>query len=546
MNDAENESLFIFQLKIMNTKKTITTSSSSKGLEDLSVSVNENLNESVFGNYKKDDEASAALRRGVNLVNRAVAPTYGPTGKDALIGAFEWPYTIATNDGATIAQQVKSDDPYEQMGVRLIQEAIGRANNESGDGSTTTCITTAALLTEGQKHSHIHNLGREINKHLPKLLSAVDEMTEQIDIKDAKRIATISAQNEEMGSLVGEIYEQIGADGIIDWDTSGTESTYFTVKDGVELRGCGFAHRSFINANAEGFVDNPFKGDRIVLNDPAILMAAEKITSKAQIEPWVSAMAREGKNEFVLFCDEIDPMVMAQIELLGMGIPMPGQQARATFKIFIIKAPTLWKDWIYDDFALMTGATVLSVGQAATFKTNTANLGYMGSCEKLIIKKNSTYVIGTKNLDEHIADLKEKAKDQKILEKRIEWLNSKTAVVKLGAGSELELSHKRLKLEDARAAAKMALKGGVVPGAGISLKKAAESLGDSEVEILIKNALNAPYEQIKANGVKDPEKAVAQGNIQDPALIIKNTLKAAFSVAGQVLDSTTLMPYQPN
>ena len=188
-------------------------------------------------NYKRRIEARDSLIRGVNAVNDAVAPTIGPDGRDALLGAFEWPYSVATNDGASIAEKVKCEDPYENMGANLMKEAIGRANKESGDGSTTTCILTAAVLKEGSKYADITTVDfkKELNAVLPTVLKGIDKQTRKVEPEDLWKVATTSAQDEEMGKLIGEIYNKIGKEGVISWEPSPREGTEYEIKDGVEL-----------------------------------------------------------------------------------------------------------------------------------------------------------------------------------------------------------------------------------------------------------------------------------------------------------------------
>ena len=502
-------------------------SSSKKDIPDLRTSSD--------GNYSKGVEARNALMRGVSLVNDAVAATLGPQGSDAILEAFEWPYSIATNDGASIAERVKSHDPYEQMGVRLIQEAIGRANKASGDGSTTTCVLTAAILTEARKNPNTTKAA--LDAWLPRIIDSIDAQTKPVHAKDVWKVAAVSAQDEEMGKMIGTIYQEIGKDGVVDWEQSHTEETTFEIKEGVELKGVTYMHRALVNAGPKGPVQNPLEGDRIIVKNPYILITAEKINNANQLEAYVSALNRQGIKELVVFVDEIEPMALAEIEATALGIDPRTMQRREPFKVIVLKAPSLWKDWIYEDFALMTGATVFGTGQAATFK-GAASLGWLGTCEKLVARRGATDIIGTKDISDHIATLTETAKERREFEKRIEWLNSKSALVRMGARSEVELTYKRLKFDDAKNAAKLALQGGVVAGGGLALYNASASIDNYDK--VLAEALKAPYKQICFNaGVTSMD---ISDDIQDPALVVKNAITAAISVAGQVLNCDILIP----
>lgn len=511
--------------------------SSKSGTQDSDSSTVSNVN------YLSDGEARKALILGVTAVNDAVRRTIGPKGRDSLLGAFEWPYSIATNDGASIAEKVKCSDPYQNMGANLIKEAIGRANKESGDGSTTTCVLTAAILEEGMKYANSDiDFKAELNACLPSILESIEKQTRHVTPDELWKVAATSAQDEEMGKLIGEIYQKIGKEGVISWEPAPHDGTTYEIKDGVELRGVGFVHPTFVNANAHGPVNDPRKGDRIIVNDANILISAEKISNSSQLEPYVSGLLRNGIKEMVLFCDEIDPIALAEIELTGLGIDKFGQPAKQ-FRIIVLRAPTLWKDWIYEDFAYMTGATIFGAGLQAQFRGG-ASLSWLGKAEKLIVKRGSTDVIGTKDLTDYIATLKEASFDHQEYEKRVEWLNSKAAVVKMGARSEVELTYKRLKFDDAKNAAKMALKGGVVPGAGYALKNVV--LPEGPGATILKEALQAPFRQIEENAGQplSPEKILVEKGVEDPADVVKNAVKAAISVAGTVLNCSTIIPYE--
>lgn len=522
-----------------NSSNDITLGSSSNTGNEMTSATNRSIN----GNYLSKNSARSALMRGVYLVNDAVKSTIGPSGHDALLGAYEWPYSIATNDGASIAERITSSDPYEQMGVRLMQESIGRANKESGDGSTTTCVITAAILEEGMRHAHANpRFKEELNAILPTVLEKLDSLTEEVTIDDVWKVAAVSAQDEEMGKMIGEIYTQIGKDGVIDWDNSHSEDTSYIIRDGVELKNVTFAHRSLINADAKGPVNDPRLGDRIIINNPYILITAEKINTAQQLNPYVDSLMRQGINELVVFCDEIEPIALAEIEAVSLGFNLrnPGERIKP-FKIVVLRAPTLWKDWIYEDFSLMTGATVFGVGQSASFKGG-SSLSWLGMCDKIVARRGGTDIIGTKDIRTHIETLKEASHDYRDFEKRVEWLNSKTATVKMGARSEVELSNKRLKFDDARHAAKLALHGGVVAGGGFALKDIAETLPlDTIGGVIMRAALKAPYKQISANMERElTEKDIV--DVKDPSSVVKNAVRAAVSVAGTVLDCETLLP----
>lgn len=504
-------------------------------------------------NYVKGAEARERLMAGVMAGNEAVAMSYGAKGKDAIIEVLETPHSIITNDGLSILEKVQVDDLVANVGLNLLKESVSRANKQSGDGSTTACILTAAILEEGQKYVDSgEDIKQSLFDALPAVLKSIDDQTRPITPEEIGKVATISAQSEEMGQMIQDIFRQIGKDGIVDWGNSYSPDTSFEIKDGVELKGVGFAANWMANENAKGETANPFEADRAVIKNPRILLTQEKISTVEQLEPYVKALTAEGVHEMVVFFDDIDQTLMNTFALIYLA----GSQKYGKFKFIFLKAPTLWKDWVYEDFALMTGATIIGTN-GATWKT--PSLTYLGTCEKLVAFRSHTNVIGTKDLTEHIQRLKDGSKAYPDLAARAEWLNSKSAVVKLGARSEVELTHKRYKLEDAANAAKIALQAGIVAGGGVCLLNASKSVDTSTVGgKILKEALQAPIRQIIANA-GHPEKFYLGGEngfnaksgkivnmfdagIVDPALIPKNAISSAISVAGTVLACDVVIP----
>jgi chaperonin GroEL len=233
---------------------------------------------------------------------------------------------------------------------------------------------------------------------------------------------------------------------------------------------------------------------------------------------------------------------------------------KGIFKTLIIKAPTLWKDWLYEDFAQITGATIVQTTSGVSFKN--LSVEHLGTCDKLITTKEETTVIGIKDISEHIETLKGQGTDDSKI--RLAWLQTKAAILKLGANSESELSYFRLKAEDARNASYLALQDGVVAGGGIALFNAAQSLPDTLGGKILRIALASPLEQIiKNTGLnrfdlqegKDYNLGDIQGfdartkqlvnmweaQILDPAKVVKNAIKNALSVASTVLTSSVII-----
>lgn len=463
------------------------------------------------------------LITGINKVCDIIRPTFGPQGSNVVVENVLYPYHTIVNDGKIIVDAIKLVDPIENIGANILREVSDKAENESGDGRKTTMILAQAILNEGTKNkrdSYI-DLKKSLDECLPIIYKAIDEQTEQITIDKVGQIATIASESKEIGNIIQDIYTQIGKDGIIELDNSNTFETTYEIKEGVRLR-----NASFISPYMQT------EQGKAVYKKPHILITRQKIATLNDIDPIFQQLANKGVHEIVILCDEIDVTVLSALALTHM---------KGVFKTLIIQAPKLFKDWIYEDFAKITGATIVEPASGVTLKT--VQLSHLGTCDKLISTKDETTVMGIKDITDHIKDLEEQSKTEPQLKTRISWLNTKAAILKLGANSESELSYISKKTKDGRSAAFLALQGGVVSGAGTSFIKAAESLPNTTGGEILKKALNAPFGQIVDNGfVADLDNEFGvPSEIKDPTIVVKNAIKNAISVAGTVLTANAII-----
>lgn len=481
------------------------------------------------------EEARDALMRGVNVVADAVKQTLGAKGSNAVLAENEYPFHIVTNDGISIARKVHLSHPVEQMGANIMREVADRANKESGDGTTTAMTLTQAILVEGAKATEsAMEVKRSLDECLPVIMKSIDDQKKLIETDEVAAVASISAEDEQLGAMLQEIYKEIGKDGIIELDVSGTFETKWELTDGVRLRNAGFMSHYMAN-----------DGQRAVYKKPRILIAKQKITTLQDIDPLFREMSNKGKTELVIFVDDIDASVLHALALTHV---------QGIFKTLIIKAPMLWKDWLYEDFAAMTGATIVEPLSGVSWKN--VNMTHLGVCEQLTTTKEETIVVGIKDITEHVKRIESEGTDDSKL--RASWLQTKAATLKLGANSESELSYKRLKAEDARNASYLALQDGVVAGGGVALRNAVLNLPDTVGGRILKVALRAPIQQIIKNaGITNPQSEMEyehediekmgfdartnelvdmwEAGILDPARVVKNSVKNAISVAGIVL-----------
>lgn len=467
-------------------------------------------------------EARGGIISGIRKCADAVGVTMGTGGSNSIIEAVESPGYATTNDGYTILNAIRFNDPLEELGRRILLEAVNRANKASGDGSSTTCVLTAAIIEEGLKHLKEMS-PMELKKSLEECIETIEErinvQTRQISVDEVGAVASISAEDPEIGARIQEIYQKIGKDGIVHWDVSKTPEDYYEIGQGITVHGAGFFTPYMCDADESGQNTN-----RIRLKDPKILITKQKITSAADFNDIGQKLFDDNVKDLVVFCDEIDPLVITDL--------IKTRMVRG-FRFIIVKMPTLWKDWWYVDLAKATGATVIDP-IALPMKDLTKE--HLGSVGFINITKDETHLDGIQDVSEHIKELAADGSDDAKL--RISRLNTKTARYFVGAYSENALAHRRFKVEDAISAAYQALQGGIVLGGGCPLAKIAEEIKSPILQV----ALKAPKAQIVKNmGKEYSEEDMEKGQVFDPATIVKNACKNAISVAATALTAPTII-----
>lgn len=511
--------------------------------------------------------AQDKLYAGIKKVARAVGGTMGTGGSNAIIEAIESPGHLMTNDGYSIANSVMLADPIEDMGRKILLESINRANKQSGDGSSTTCVLTASIIEEGRKMTgpqldmsdpepkwdpsytpgiHPMDLKRDLDAMIPVIEAAINIQKREITAEEVHKVATISAEDEGIGKMIGDIYKQIGKTGIIYWDISKTSEDMYTIGTGITVDGAGFMSPYMCDATESGQNTN-----QIRVKDPYILITKQKISTAADFNNIGQALHGREVRDLIVFADEVDPLVIPDL--------IKTRMVRG-FRIAIVKMPLLWKDWWYEDLAKATGATVVDATVGLPMKDVTVE--HLGRVGNIVITKEDTFLDGIKDVAEHVAALEAEGSDDSKL--RASRLNTKTARYFVGAHSDSALSYRRLKVEDAISASYQALNGGIVAGGGSALLnvcatlKAHKGIGSQ----VLQKALEAPARQIYANaGARVPDMFLYSGTdkggfdsrsktevgdmfeagIVDPANVVLNACKNAISVAAAVLTAPTIV-----
>ena len=467
-------------------------------------------------------QAQEEMIKGIKVATQAIRPTYGHNGINAVIEDIRPPFHQVANDAQTIIQAIQVKDPIQNQGLSFLKELSDKQNSMSGDGRKTTCIIAETILDEGFK-SELKglNLKRELDKLISVIESKVDERTQEITIEDIHKVATIAGESEDIGNLISDIYKVIGKDGVITVEGSGSYTDTVRHIDGVRFSDTGYLANAFINDEEARRLGLPEK--YAIYENPVILVTKQKIERQNQIDPLIMKLmgTEYNRKELIIFTHDMD---LSVVDYLIKG------HKNNPFKILIIKAPTIFRNEVFEDFARVTGATIVEPSNGIYLEK--LPMTCLGTCDKIIVDKSETLLMGTANVDQHIEELK--SNNDELSNLRIKWLKTKTAILKLGANNESELSYKRLKCEDAVNASRLALNGGVVAGGGITLYNIASELPNTVAGQILAKALQAPLFQIMANsGYKDIP--VFPENVLDASIVLKNAIRNSISLTSTIL-----------
>lgn len=467
-------------------------------------------------NITTGKEATAKLHKGIKKAVDAIRLTYGNKGCNAVVENVNYPFHEVANDAQTIIQAIRLTDPVEKRGLGFLKELMDKANASSGDGRKTTAIIAETLIDIGFNSGEQGNqLKMELDSLIPVIEAKIDERTTKITENEVHKVATIAGESKRIGNLVGNIYKKIGKEGIIHVEGSGTYEDSVTFTDGVRFQDTGFLSPYMVHD--EIAVKEGRKETQAIYENPTILVTKQKINHINDINPLLATLQNKNIKTLVIFTDDMDSNVASLLVALHKSKQM---------NILIIKAPVLWKNYVFEDFAKCVGATIVEDSSGVNLKN--FQIEHLGTCDKIIVDKDETVLVGTQDITEHLTELKKEGSNDSKL--RISWLNNKTAILKLGANSESELSYLRLKTNDAINSSRLALKGGVVEGGGVCLSDIATELPHTIVGQILASSLQEPHEQIVKNGTDE-----VSGEVIDSALVIKNAVRNAVSLAGTIL-----------
>src|SRR3989339_493736 len=473
------------------------------------------------------DDVRQQVVAGVRKLADAVRVTMGPKGRNVLIDKKYGAPTI-TNDGVTIAKEIEFEDKWENMGAKLVKEAASKTNDAAGDGTTTATVLADAMIHEGIRNvaagANPMVLKKGIKKAVDLILEELTKVAKQItSSEEIAQVATISAQDEEVGKIISEAMDKVGKDGVITVEEGQTLGMEMDVVEGMQ----------FDNGYISPYMVTDTSRMEAVYDDVFILMTDKKISSISEILPILEAVAQSGKKDLVIISEDLDGEALATLVV---------NKLRGTFNVVAVKAPAFGdrRKEMLKDIAALTGGEVVSeelglklekIAEVQSGDTPHDVLervkSYLGRARRVVVTKDNTTIVDGAGKKENVSARVNQIKsaientnsdfDREKLQERLAKLSGGVAVVKVGAATEVELKEKKHRIEDALSATKAAVEEGIVSGGGVALLQAVEVLegleGDTD-EItgihIVKKALESPVWQIAQNAGKKGDVIVDQ------------------------------------
>src|SRR3989339_1268022 len=457
------------------------------------------------------DDARQKLLSGVNKLASAVVTTLGPRGRNVAIDK-KWGAPNIIHDGVSVAKEIELEDAFENMGAQLVKEAASKTNDAAGDGTTTATLLAQQLIQAGMKNVTAGTNPMLMKKGIDRAVSAVvaelKVMRKDVKDEDWVKVATISAQNSEIGEKIAEALKLVGKDGVVEVEESKGLEIEIEHKDGM--------------AFDKGYISSYFVTDpdhmEASLENPYILVTDQKVSSIQEMVPFLESFVKVSKN-LVIIADDVEGEALATLVVNKM---------RGTFNILAVKAPGFGdrRKAMLEDIAILTGATVISsdVGR----KLDSVKIEDLGRADKVVASKDETKIVGgagdKKSLTARCDQLRREADqstsdfDKEKLAERLAKLTGGVAVIKVGAASETELKEMQERVKDAVGATKAAIEEGIVAGGGVALLRAAHVVDtlDAETEDekiglkIVSQALEQPLRWLAKNSGADDGWGVRQ------------------------------------
>ena len=522
------------------------------------------------------EEARRKLQQGVDVVANAVSTTLGPKGRNvALDKKFGAP--TVTHDGVTVAKEIELEDPYENMGAQLLKEAATKTNDIAGDGTTTATVLAQAIVRDGLK-----NVAAGANPMLLKrgILAAAEKVSEFLleqatpieTREEIASVASVSAQDDEIGNLIARVMDKVGKDGVVTVEESRGLEFEEDYVEGMQFDR-GYISPYFISNNESMEAE---------IAEPYILIYDKKISAAQDIIPLLEKLVQVGKRELVIVAEDVDGEALATLVL---------NKLRGMLNVLAIKAPGFGdrRKAMLRDIAVLTGGTVIS--EETGRKLDSATIQDMGRAAKVVSTKDITVIVDGAGEEGDIAARVEEIRreieistsdyDKEKLQERLAKLAGGVAVIRVGAATETELKEKKHRVEDALSAARASVEEGVVPGGGVALINAVAALDKFKIETgdvdtgiaIMRKALEAPMRKIAANAGDDGAVIIEnvrrlqksrknhrvgynvmtgeyadmiEIGIPDPAKVTRGAVENAASIASMILTTEALITDVPS
>ena len=505
------------------------------------------------------EEARKKLKAGVDKLANAVTVTLGPKGRNVVLGESFGGPTI-TNDGVTIAKEIELEDRIENQGAEIVKQVAEKTNDVAGDGTTTATLLAQILIKEGLKNVTAGTNPLAIKRGLEKGAEVVIEELKRVSKpvsteEEIAQVATIAAENKEIGNLIAQVIKEVGKDGVVTIEESKRLGLDKEIVKGLQL------DQGYISP----YMVTDMERMEAVLEDPYILITDKKISSLQEMVPLLEKIVRTGKKDILIIAEEIEGDALATLVI---------NKLRGTFNPVAIKAPGFGdrKKETLQDIAIITGGQVVS--EELGLKLENIDLNSLGKARRIVCtKKNTTIVEGKgkkSEIESRISQIKKQVEmeesdfDKEKLQERLAKLSGGVAVIKVGAATEVEQKGKQHKTEDALAATRAAIEEGIVPGGGVALlrcQKVLEGLkfrGEEKIGLaILKRSLEEPIRKIAENAGKDGAVIAAEvkklsqnqgynaatdtfedlvkAGIVDPSKVVRACLQNAISAASMLL-----------
>ncbi|MBX5467781.1 MAG: chaperonin GroEL [Firmicutes bacterium] len=515
-----------------------------------------------------EEEARRALERGVDKLANAVKVTLGPRGRNVVLEK-KFGAPLVTNDGVTIAREIELDDPFEAMGAQLVKEVATKTQDVAGDGTTTATVLAQAMIKEGLKNvtagANPMGIKRGIERAVSVAVEEIKKIAVPIQGKEAiTQVASISANDREIGALIAEAMEKVGPDGVITVEESKTTGTTLETVEGMQF------DRGYISP----YMVTDTEKMEAVLNDPYILITDRKISAIQDLLPVLEKVVQRGKP-LVIIAEDVEGEALATLVV---------NKLRGTLTAVAVKAPGFGdrRKAMLEDIAILTGGQVISEDIGLKLENVTPDM--LGQARQVKVAKEETTIVegrgSQENIKKRIAVIKKQIEettsdyDKEKLQERLAKLAGGVAVIQVGAATEVELKEKKARIEDALSATRAAVEEGIVPGGGTCFIRiipkidAIAAEGDEKIGVnIVRRALEEPVRQIAHNAGLEGSVIVdlvkretgnrgydaqnlrvvdmMEAGIVDPAKVTRTTLQNAASIAAMVLTTEALVADKP-